>query len=701
MGISGSNVPWPRKMRSPLPSPSRLGGTAESATIVCTSPGFARAAASAMPPPWLNPQRRGSGLSRAISSIASAAMTPASSTSFGSKEIPSGPCCSRYQARPPCSSAMGAAREMMRAPGSSSRASGRRSCSSAPNPCRRTSVRELAGASEAISTRSSLIRAPAPREARGRPRYRRSGGGGGLRVRHLRHRGDQLIRLHRFGDVTLVPRLDRPLAVARARVPGERERRHVAAVRLAPDAADERVAVLGGKPDVAHQDVEGPLRDGGDGLVGAPHRDHLGAERGQHLDGELPRIRLVIDDQDTGAFEAPHARRLVGLVTVRRLGGLLGPQVLRRKPHGESSSLSFSFALGLHRSAVDLDEVPDDGEPEAKAAARASDRAVRLPEAIEDEAEEVAGDADARIGDRHHRLGIFSPCLDDHLALHGELDRVGEQVPEHLLQAVRIALEGNRLGSPQLDFETLRLRGGPYRVGSGLYHRDQIGFAHLYPQLPGDDAGDVEDVLDELRLGAGIALDGLERAIELLASRRRAGAQDPRPAEDGVEGRPQLVGDGGEELVLRAVRDLGLGPRLLLPDEQGAVRLLALLLVIDVGRGRDPPDDVAALVAFGNDAAEVPANLSVLAPQAHFPLERSPGGDRGLPCRLDVLHLAPRKRLEEAESRLLARILAPDAVAVRDLAILASRPDALRHRIGERPETDLVAPLGLANLLHP
>jgi hypothetical protein len=45
-----------------------------------------------------------------------------------------------------------------------------------------------------------------------------------------------------------------------------------------------------------------------------------------------------------------------------------------------------------------------------------------------------------------------------------ELDRVVEQVPEHLLQAVRIAEHGRIRGCRHLDAEALRRRGRPDRV---------------------------------------------------------------------------------------------------------------------------------------------------------------------------------------------------------------------------------------------
>ena len=76
--------------------------------------------------------------------------------------------------------------------------------------------------------------------------------------------------------------------------------------------------------------------------------------------------------------------------------------------------------------------------------------------------------------------------------------------------------------------------------------------AQLETQLAGHDARDVEDVGDQLFLDVRVALDGLERARHRGAV-QLAHAQQPRPPEHGIERRAQLVGERGEEVLLRAV----------------------------------------------------------------------------------------------------------------------------------------------------
>ena len=71
-------------------------------------------------------------------------------------------------------------------------------------------------------------------------------------------------------------------------------------------------------------------------------------------------------------------------------------------------------------------------------------------------------------------------------------------------------------------------------------------------QLVAGDARDVEQVADQARLCFRVAADDRE-AVTRSVGADAALLQHPRPAEDRVERRPQLVRQRGEELVLQAV----------------------------------------------------------------------------------------------------------------------------------------------------
>jgi hypothetical protein len=81
-------------------------------------------------------------------------------------------------------------------------------------------------------------------------------------------------------------------------------------------------------------------------------------------------------------------------------------------------------------------------------------------------------------------------------------------------------------------------------------------------------ARDVEQILDELCLNARIPLDGLERP-PMHGRLHRALAQHVRPAEHGVERRPELVRQGRQELVFQTVRFRGFLIKACVVDRNG------------------------------------------------------------------------------------------------------------------------------------
>src|SRR4051812_28934365 len=115
-------------------------------------------------------------------------------------------------------------------------------------------------------------------------------------------------------------------------------------------------------------------------------------------------------------------------------------RVRRRQADRERRAVSNAFALDPNAAAVHLDEMARQREADAEPAKLARHAGVRLPEALEDERQMLLRDADAGVGyadlhgsaplGRAQRHAPFGPR---------ELNRVREQVPEHLQQAVVIA----------------------------------------------------------------------------------------------------------------------------------------------------------------------------------------------------------------------------------------------------------------------
>ena len=221
-------------------------------------------------------------------------------------------------------------------------------------------------------------------------------------------------------------------------------------------------------------------------------------------------------------------------------------------------------------------------------------RAVGLAKPLEDGRQDVGRDPLPRVA--HHDLDVRVDALQAHLdpsALRRELHGVHQQVPDDLLEPVGVA--GDRPGprvEHALDPDGLGLGGRPHGVHGGLDDLLEVDRADVEPHLARDDARDVEQVVDQLDLGVGIALDGLQGPGQLRLAPDLSGAHHARPAVHRVQRRAQLVREHGEELLLRAVGRLGGGARLALPVEQLlAVRLASrVLLGGRHQRGRHLPD---------------------------------------------------------------------------------------------------------------
>ena len=213
-----------------------------------------------------------------------------------------------------------------------------------------------------------------------------------------------------------------------------------------------------------------------------------------------------------------------------------------RKLHPEGRALALAGALGGHGASMQLDEVANESEPDAEAALGAGAPALALLEAVEDDRQQLGADAGAGIADDDLEVRADPPQGElDAAVSRRELDRVHQEVPDDLLQTVRVAVEraGARIDQ-RLQPEPLGLERRPHRVERRFQHPREIDRADVEPHLAADDAGDVEQVVDQLQLHVGIAHDRVERARR----RRRvdlAHLEHARPAVDRVHRRPQLV----------------------------------------------------------------------------------------------------------------------------------------------------------------
>ena len=138
-----------------------------------------------------------------------------------------------------------------------------------------------------------------------------------------------------------------------------------------------------------------------------------------------------------------------------------------------------------------------------------------------------------------------------HPAMLGEFAGVGQQIPEHLLQAFQVGADGRRQAAPLLDFEgqpfLLSQRAeGPFHV---VVHVRQRHVSHFDRHRPGFDLGHVEDIVDERqqvhtrRVDAGGKLDLLGGQVGFSILGQELGQN-----QQAVERGPQLVRHVGQEL---------------------------------------------------------------------------------------------------------------------------------------------------------
>ena len=95
-------------------------------------------------------------------------------------------------------------------------------------------------------------------------------------------------------------------------------------------------------------------------------------------------------------------------------------------------------------------------------------------------------------------------------------------------------------------------------LDGAAHDRPEVEAVHVETELAGDDAADVEQIGDQLRLQAGVARHHVEAALHELVVAAAAGHQ-LGPAENGVQRRAQLVRHHRDEVVLHPARALGFG----------------------------------------------------------------------------------------------------------------------------------------------
>ena len=244
---------------------------------------------------------------------------------------------------------------------------------------------------------------------------------------------------------------------------------------------------------------------------------------------------------------------------VRHLGRrrLERPGRQRQSEHAAFAGRTVHLDLALHQ----LGELTTDRQPQPGSAEATCDRTISLFERLEYPLHLFGGHAGAGVddGDLH---GVLVPAdTNGHRTVPGELDRVADQVEQHLAYAHRIDQDDARVLN-HLHVERVAVA-ACQRLQTAQHVVDQRGDQHrLGRQLDMArlDAGDVENVVDQRQQVTTRTHHTLQRFDRQRVARLllRLLEQQFAQADDAVQRRAQLVAHVCQECGLGDVRRLGL-----------------------------------------------------------------------------------------------------------------------------------------------
>src|SRR5215475_9209715 len=150
---------------------------------------------------------------------------------------------------------------------------------------------------------------------------------------------------------------------------------------------------------------------------------------------------------------------------------------------------------------MELDELPSERQAEAGAL----DLLVRhpdLPELLEDHLLILGSDANPGVGDRHLDYSLVHGRPDvDPAALERELQRVGEQVQQHLLDLSLVGADrAERLMEPSAEDDATAARALTNESECAVDRGSEIEVGYLQLHPPRLDLGEIQDVVDERKL---------------------------------------------------------------------------------------------------------------------------------------------------------------------------------------------------------
>ena len=400
------------------------------------------------------------------------------------------------------------------------------------------------------------------------------------------------------------PRLGGALAVFGLGVSGQRHEPTAIERPIGAKHPGDFVAAHVRKADVADHHFRAMLTRERHRAAAVACQPHAMTADLQQILQRLSGVQIVLDDEHgpaagsaAGSFKAVCGRR------VRR----------EWQMHGELRSPPWSFAPSRHRAAMKLDESLDQRKAEPETTAGPRQRLFRLRERLEHALDLCRIDADSGVAHANFRLrGRLMDRDGGAAARIGELGGVLEQVADHLRDPRRVGVDPHwpgRFLEAQVDVALLEERtvivaGAPRDVA-------QVGVCAAQLDLPGGDAVDVQEIVDEAGQVLRLPVDDLAR-LQRVGALRRHPVENGQAVADGSERVAQLVREHADELALAPIR---------FRQPLGGFALLG-----DVGVGAEPAQHVAALVLDGERAGEEPAVLAVVAAERDGARGATPNG---------------------------------------------------------------------------
>ena len=210
------------------------------------------------------------------------------------------------------------------------------------------------------------------------------------------------------------------------------------------------------------------------------------------------------------------------------------------------------FAGRRDRAAVQFHQLLHDRQAQPQPAVAARGGAVGLAEAAEQMIEEFRRDAVAGVTHGDHPVIAVGLQLQVDAAFgRGELDGVGEQVPEHLLQARGITQhQAGLLGQLQVHVQCLAFGDQFLRTNGFAKQGAQVQHFHLQLHLAQQHAAEVEHVRDQPLLRASAVGDHVQTLVQRTGV-VHALQQQFAPAKNGGQRRTQFMRQRGQELILQ------------------------------------------------------------------------------------------------------------------------------------------------------